>query len=353
MAIKYFQDTHQSAIIYYVLLIVAFLPFGCAKKEPLVKPESNSAKGEKVSSENNMDNIDKNPVTSKEYLDAKKQYTRFWSHIFLIEIACELYHDTYLTLPDDLSDLLDGFMLIWPGNIYQGGPVKILNSIPDPENPNHRGNVYYELLDGHEATLKFVIPDLKNFTPGREKWILSEQRIVSDTAKLLLNPQEEKLKPSSAVSQFLLEATKEERYRYGYVKLMSQSLSYLIDDSLMRKGILEDTLVNLVDKGNYYFIDTGIQTISKNVVDKKITFNFGTFQDPSHAFLDCRFPADDHHPMCRRYNPSKGLSGEVEYLRECPIMTTDSTRILFSPDSIINLTIPDEIILSKEDVIIK
>jgi hypothetical protein len=352
MSIKYLSYTHQIAIIYYVLLIVVFLHFGCAKNEPFVKPENNHVDGASYPLKDNKSNSNEN-LRTDEYMVAEKEYARFWSHIFLIEIACELYHDTYLTLPDDLSALLNGFMPIWPGNVYQRGPVKVLNSLPDPENPNHQGNVYYQLLDGHQATLKFIIPDLKNFTSGKERWILSEQRIVSDTAKLLLNPEEERLKPSSAVSQFLLEATKEERFRYGYVKLMSQSLSYLIDDSLIRKGILEDTLVDLVDKGNFYFIDTGIQTIRKNVVDKKITFNFGSFQDSSYAFLNCRFPADDYHPVCRRYNPSKGLYGEVEYLRECPVMTDDSTQILFSSDNIVNLIIPDNLILSNEDVTIK
>jgi hypothetical protein len=334
-----------------VIIVICSFILSCSTKGPTVKPD----KAGIIHDENSSMKTDvsqtsyKNESQSKEFLDAEKLYRRFWIHIFMIEVACELYHDTYLTLPDELSDLFDGFMLIWPGNVYSNGPVKILDSEPDPDNPDHRGNIYYQRYDSHEATLKFILPDIKNIQRDKTKWITSEQRIVSDTAKLLLNPQEERLKPSSKTAIFLVETTQAERYKYGYIQLISQNLSYLIDDSLIRTGNLDNSLVDLIKGGDYYFIDKGIETIRKNVKEKLIVFDFGSLQNESYFYLDCRNHSSESHPLCRRFDSLKGYSGDIEYLSECPVF--DTVKVISSSQEILTLMVPENLVISKKDIL--
>jgi hypothetical protein len=354
LIMKMFMFKRNKISQFTIIMMTILFFFSCSGRQPLVKPDGTGKKVDRgnvlKTSPLRVNNSSEN-MTNK-YKEAEKQYRRFWTHIFLIEIACELYHDTYLTLPDELTDLCDGFMLLWPGNVYQQGhPVKILNSMPDPDNPHHRGNVYYQRYDGHEAILKFIIPDIRAYQTDKTKWILSEQRIVSDTAKLLLNPQEEGMKPSSKAARFLIEATSAERYSYGHVRIVSQSLSYLLDDSLIRTGILDDALVDLITESEYFLIDKGLENIRKDISDKKIIFDFGSYRDNSYVFLNCRHPADEYKPRCRRFNPYKGISGEVESLPECPMLTNETIGTLFSSDDVLNLTMPDDISISKKDVI--
>ena len=148
--------------ISFILTLMICLLLACSEKQPSVKPEKNHSEKRSTNVNGEKDTRSYDSVaasTSEEYLAAKKKHQRFLTHICLIEISCELYHDAYDKLPDDLSGLFDGFLFLWPGNIYGEGPVKVLKTSPNPDNPEHRGKVHYWRLGSHEGYLEFIVPD--------------------------------------------------------------------------------------------------------------------------------------------------------------------------------------------------
>jgi len=167
-------------------------------------------------------------------------------HISMIELAYGHYHDAYSEMPSNPADLLNGFMFVWPGNVYGVGPVKVLETPPDPSKPSDRGHIYYNRINDHEATIQYISLDRENSVEGVPVWVLGERVVYSDTARYALNPDDWKKTTSGMIGRQIADYSSEERYRYGYRKNLSQSISFMLDDALWRLSRLDDSFDNVL-----------------------------------------------------------------------------------------------------------
>jgi hypothetical protein len=122
-------------ITYISLSVLICFVISCSENEPArIKPENVNSKDNMgiISNERRLDNqtkFDEPDILSDPSLTLQR---RFINHISMMELGCGYYHDAYGRMPVTLDDLKNGFMLIWPGDVYSGEPLKEIKDKPNP-----------------------------------------------------------------------------------------------------------------------------------------------------------------------------------------------------------------------------
>jgi len=288
-------------------------------------------------------------MTSLSNLEILRLHERNRTHISIIGDACEYYHDAHFKYPSDLTELLDSFMFFWPGNVYLGGQVKVLNSRPDPLNPDHLGQVFYRRNNDHEAYIEFIRPHWEESLDQEPEWKVVEIKTFSTTAEYLSDPERRKHSLKGGFYNQMSHLNDDERYVYNFRRNLSQGMSYIMDDALGRKGMLEDSFIELLVEGRYYILKNGYETLKDQVKKVQIFFDMGKYDDNIYAYKMCGDPYTEIKRECRKFDPAKGEFGEIIHFIECPESDAGATSI-FSSFGLDELEIPENLIITKDDV---
>jgi hypothetical protein len=326
-------------------LFISLLCCGCQHKIKPIEPPKGESREQPASSVTEKENKKKTILPE----DLTKTYFRNLNHISLIEISCGFYHEIYWEMPDSLTQLFNGLMFVWSGNIFNDGPVKILSSPPEPDNPNHIGNIYYEKLNQHEAIMKYLNINRKLSTNEKYVWEIVERKVYSLTAKCMTDPVYKRDNPLCSLVNKLEHMSAKERYHYCYIKILSQSISYMSADSLMRTGFLDDSFAKVLSEGKYYVTRNGYDELKKITQKHDILFMMGTFNDGIHVYYTCLDPLEEFGMNCWMFDRSKGESGEIVYDVPCPDMETPRKSILHSSD-FEKINIPENLVIDVDAV---
>jgi len=333
--------TNPMNVIIFCLMI--FLTMSCSES-PQVKPDSKSV------SQPDVPSIDADQERIS-YAMAAKKILHFLSinHIAVIELSCSYYHDAFGKMPDSPTDMLDaGFMLVWPGNTYQQGPIKLLDSPPDLSKPNDMGNIYYKRYDDHTASIFFLSLNFSESTDDNPVWKLVEMKIESATAAYALHPDSSDTDPYVIIGYQLKDLSKDELMRYGYQRNLSQTLSFIVNDSLKRTGQMDDSFGNMLIGGRYYLSKPGLQFLKNKVAKNETYFDMGKYADGLHVFYLCKEPDEDRDIECRKFNDSIGDIGKIEYNLDCPD-SVESVSI-FSSQNLQDIIFPDDCYLNQDNL---
>lgn len=327
---------------FFISSAVLFSILSCSSSTQ-VKPNPKSISQPDVTAANTAQQRSSSGLASMIY-----QYTRSLNHRCIIEMSLSYYHDAYGRMPDDLTDMLDGFMFIWPGNAYQSGPVKILDSPPDPSKPEHLGNIYYKRYNDHEASLFSLALDMENSIDSNPVYKLGEMPIESATAAYLLHPDDFSTNPYVNIGYSLKDLSVDELRKYAYRRNLSQNISYVLNDNLKCTGYMDENLGNILIHSRYYISKPGLDNLKQKATQNEIYFDMGKYLDDKHVYYICREPDKEKTPECRFFDDDEGDYGGIAYNVKCPD-SVDSVSVI-SSQNINELSIPENRFLDIEDL---
>jgi hypothetical protein len=262
--------------IIIIMLVACFMIAGCSnptsEKKQAQKTAISVSEPEVASkSHETSNNINKEQIA--------KTFSNL-SHYSIILEACGNYQIAKGIMPQRLEDLLDGFMLIWPGSIYTGKPVKIISVPPDATNPDHIGTVYYERVNDFEANIYFPEVDVqKTSSDGKLAWFIDKKQVeprIRGTAG----------DKTFADSDLLSKIPPDERELLGYKMNLFHTVEIVMRSTLQEKGSLSESFNSLLNSENYYVFRNGWEKLGKLINDGKISYNFGDTGDKTNFYYE-------------------------------------------------------------------
>jgi hypothetical protein len=340
-----------------VLLIVSCTTTNGNKySEPSVKPENsrksiNKPESVDVSSQTHSlaslpyhKPVDISKLSDEEIYQLKK---RCYYHVSMVLHACEWYHDTYFKYPSDLSELLDGFMPFWPGNVYSGGYTQILHDPPDLSKPEYLGQIYYLRNSDHDASIIYLT--LMEESSGiKPEFRVIEEKLVSSSAAYFSDIAGNENSIRGHFTDQLMEMSENERFVYNFRMNVVQALIDMTNDSLWRKRTLDSNFTSLLDEGQFYFLESGLETLKRTVSEGNLYFEMGKYDDGVNFYQICGDPKSTLKPECKKFDPLKGKFGQIVAFIDCP--EGSKRQSVFSVSDLKNLSISDKLLITKEEL---
>jgi len=269
-----------------------------------------------------------------------------------ISSACGHYQTAYGSLPDKLEDLMNGFMLLWPKCTFKNEPIKVINQMPDPNNPDHVGKVYYEKIDNFHGNIYYLQMNIEAFEQGQSSWVTVKQEIELPVKRF---NSDGTLTDSTVLSNM----NPEDRMWFGYRRCLYPMFSMVIYRSLERDGNLENSFSDfLVNNGCYVFRD-GIEMLKNGINNNKVAFDIGDAGDGMHFYydletLDLNTSQSQHFQKCVKAilndEPLPNHIYVLQTLVDCPPVGTN-TKSFFNSGDFNTYSFPDELLINKEDLI--
>jgi hypothetical protein len=278
--------------------------------------------------------------------DLQSKHMRNINHICVIEQTCSHFHDAYLRMPSDLSELVEtGFIAFWPGNIFNGGPMKILDTPPDPSNPEQLGNVFYKRISDHEATLVYLDIDRKNSTQDSAVLKIAKMEINSPTASTFLDipPDED---PYFIYGPQLMEMKEVDRARFAYKKMLSQSLSYIVADAVTRNDVVEPNFQDLLSNGAYYVSEQSLSKLRDMAEKENLKFGIG-YYDATHSFYNAEYGGEEIISTCIATAFDVNMKKNLDY--DAPIPESQPISVI-DQDSILKIELPANLFIKTSDL---
>jgi hypothetical protein len=332
-----------------IISVIMLLLFSVACSESsnnakTVKPDSGSMR-----KSDEPVRVSDNSISDPE-LESKEN--RFLNSFYFISAACANYQTAYGSLPLKLEDLIDGFMLVWPRNIYSDGPIKTLNQMPDPGNPDHIGKVYYERIDDLHGFIHFLSMDIESFRNGRPSWILNKYEIDLPV-KEFVQP-DDSLIDSSILSAMLIE----DRVWFGYRCFLYQSLHSVIGRALSRDGNLNKPFPEVIRESDFYLVDSGIAKLKDGIDKGKVSYDIGDIGDGLNYYydvesLDLTQKIPRHFQRCLKPDLRDEISNYDKYtIRniECP-PAESTTQSIFKSADFSTYDFKDDLTITKADLV--
>ncbi|MFH1514803.1 MAG: hypothetical protein ABIG42_05015 [bacterium] len=334
----------------FILFVLAIM-LGCSNSEPpVVKPDKARTNDSKLieSIGKTTSTMSTQTIQENQIPDLKMLYGKHKNKAMLIELACGYYHDSFNKMPSSLEDILNGFMLIWPVNAYSDGPIVSLGLPPDPQNKNDIGNIYYNQINTHEAEIQYLRP-LALSVPDSTEWEIVTDAVYSDSANYLVKSAEQEKNPATQIGYQICSKKPSERREFGFKVNLRQELVFPLFGSIASRGALHNTFHELLTDSKYYVLEEGLIVLKNTVKSGDLNFSIGKFKDGT-AFYYCYAYTEKMMLNCSRFNPNAGDRGGIEFDVECPKSTEGSISI-FSSENVSSLEIPDDLLISKQDIL--
>lgn len=350
-----------------LFLLITIMIVGCsAKQDKIVVKGDDTLKGSieesPVSSNTSREVLSRN---SPEFYEALDNAVRYANLVRNIAAACSGYRAAYGALPQELDDVLDGFLLIWPVSPYTGKPFGIINSMPDPDNSNHIGKVYYERIDDSKGYLYTLNIDMDNYEEDQQEYMVEEVEIVRRGDLYPTAPHSELPPVDCAWWAFNHRADSVLRTRF--------SGSIIANDG----SLPSDFAKMLTGNGfrHYMIVKEGLNKLQEGINLGKITFEIGEVNYGEYYYVDGNHFCRNNSIMtvCRiRVCLVIGKSWDDKTQKEltyvipasfekdadessfddsgCP-KDANYTAKLFSSNDFSNYKIPEKAIITKDEVL--
>lgn len=225
-------------------------------------------------------------TSSKQNSEAIALHRKILTSVTLVSESCKYYADAYGHVPPSIDEITKEFMTIWPGNPVSGGPVKILNTKPDPNNPAHRGNVYYSLSYAQEARVQFVTIDDRNSMPSKKIWVVEEMLIKSERGTQVDSIQKMQSSLQEGETIKLLPGNKPDEFLKYYTLNLRHQFTRPVVQSLEKTHKATESFADILNNSNFYVLADGFDYMKKLITEKKISFNISTDKNNEWVFFD-------------------------------------------------------------------
>ena len=279
-------------------------------------------------------------------------------YIYIAE-ACGYYQYSHGILPQKLSDLLDGYILAWPRCVYTNQVIKEIDTMPDPENPEHIGKVYYERIDDFSGNICYLGIDVSSFIEGNPKWGVAKQEIIFLITNV--SPDEKSRRGASPPADMPSEKRQNIAYRMHLFSLFRCMLTGQIE----RTGTIGNSFDSLFYDNGFCLFRNGIENLRKEIesgnadfelghcsgTDRDIYYSSGTIAAPA-SILETGV-LENSGPIGIEPIPSDNASeGHLYATRIMPILPDICKPVIhFSSSQFNSYTLRDEILIDREDVL--
>jgi hypothetical protein len=272
--------------------------------------------------------------TEEEMLDLANS-----NHKLAIQFACGYYLTAYGTMPGSLDELLDGFMFIWPGDVYTGKPVKILDSMPNATSPDDIGGVYYERINYYTAKMHFLYKLPLASNSGGNEWAVGSFNIEPTTSGVTAQDG------TWVEGDLITKMDKEDRFWFAFQSNLDHALPLLIYDSIARRNLVENNIVDLLKNSQYYIVDSGLQKMKVGLSEGRIKFDIGKVTNKNAYYYYVSDLHGNYAPICfdkleNSHISNSELCSELDLNKNSVFNSNE-----FDPDAF-----PVDVIITKLDV---
>jgi len=203
-------------------------------------------------------------ITTDEFFNTSSKHGNTYTYI---ANACGYYQYSHGVLPQKLSDLLDGFIVAWPRCVYTNQPIKEINTMPDPENPEHIGKVYYERIDDFSGNICYLAIDVSSFHEGNPKWGVEKQGIRF----LVFNEKTRK----GSFPNALAEMPPAKRQNIAYRVHLFYLFQIMLEEQIERTGTIANSFDGLFYDNGFCLFRNGIENLRKEIASGNADFELG------------------------------------------------------------------------------
>ena len=297
-------------------------------------------------------------VQSGELATLSMQYR---SLIQTINDACAGYQFSHGVLPEKLEDLIDGFMVFWPGCVYNDKPLMIMHSTPDPQNPEHIGKIFYERLNNIQAKIYYLDVDIEKSQAGQLAWKVMEYNVELFIQDELDPDGSFKFVPPSFSSHPQDSLATQEKFLIGFSDIFYLKIEQNVIDYVHHFGNLETSFQDMLKKGKYFVFEKGLAKLNEYVRDGSIEFDMGSAGDGSHYYFDNYYyniftRETSYSRNCVRVDNQfqSNYTGATLYSFtsnvDCPAIGPNSKSILNSKE-LSTYHFSDDLLITSDDVI--
>jgi hypothetical protein len=279
------KDLFKLVIALIVLIVPITSAYGCQSSSiKPIKPDDNSNQNGAIISNEPIDTRGSLSETQAgEFRSLSMQYRNV---IQTLSDACAAYQFSHSVLPEKIEDLIDGFMVFWPGCVYNDKPLMIMDSIPDPQNPEHVGKIFYERLNNIQAKIYYLDVDIEKSQAGQLAWKVIEYNVelfIQDE----LNPDGSfKFVPPSLSNHPQNSFTAQEKFLFGFRDIFYLKIEQLVIDYLNHFGKIDTSFQDMLKNRKYFVFEKGLAKLNEYVSDGSIEFDMGAVGDGSHYYYD-------------------------------------------------------------------
>lgn len=258
------------------------------------------------------------------------------NHMSLIQYTCGFYLTAFGSMPETLDDLLDGFSFLWPGSVWTGEPIKILDSKPDPKNPDHIDGVFYEKINSYTAKLYFLFknPYASN---DADEWAMTSIDATPRTATSGAKDGEWK------EGSFITDMNPNDRFWFAYQRNLYLTMPFLMYDAMDRRTVVENNIIDLLRNSQYFIVDSGLEKMETGLGENRLTFDIGSVVNSNRYYADNADLKGNLQTNCFGLNENGNRSRnekcpEVGFVRNSIFKSTAFDPNIFPADLIITKT---------------
>jgi len=320
------------------MILVTIVALSCGNSDLKVKPDKTSSPPTTTPQlEEDIQSFLRTPAA----MEIDNESTANINHVYVLELTCGHYLVSYGSMPDTLNDLLDGFTFLWPESIYTGKPMKILDSMPDTNNPNDIGGVYYERINNYSGKLYWLDKTPSNSESTGYEWTMSSHPIKPTVSKSTMDDTYEE-------APFLTEMTPAEREWFGFERNLQMTLPFLIYDGIDRRSYVEDNILDILNASQYYISKSGYDKLKSGLNEGVLKFDIGSRVDMEHFYFLYYNTEDPYLPVCFEMQ----VDGTRSNLKvNCPEFDSKNANSFFNSDDFDSYTFPDEVFITKYDIL--
>jgi hypothetical protein len=277
-------------LMFPLIILLLCMCYACEQKAP-ENPKDDTKPADQTA---NVEQKIPDPAVLPDELIAQQIYT--FNQMALIETSFVHFHTATLSMPANPQEMIDSnFPVFWPKNTFTGAPVRWLATPPDPNNPAHRGEFYYNRVDNNQASIQFLAIDTKNSTPDNIVYRVETFDIEAPMANRARDISSDK-DPYFSLGMELAGFTQEQRYNYAYKQVIAQPLHYLISFYMKTHETPFTSMLDLLADGRYFILSNGYEHMKSMINGNNLVFQIG-YIDKDHALYNVNFAGEEKDVM--------------------------------------------------------
>jgi len=356
------KEYFRAASILLVALVFIFLA-GCSSSPRAVKPNA-ELKG----------SVTEAPLIQREgqAFDFKKMEFPLstdlatvcsWLDIVSFFHEINLYKDVNGSFPDSFSTLVkNGFLLYWPRNPMTGKPVEVITGRDLIKDRSDFGSFKYEVINDSEFSLRCVYLDWNNYLDtGKESWF--EAAPVYEYNPAIIHRRIDKQDEGTKIKRWkmhLMGATKTpeeiEDYDKRLLCAMAGNLETIINASTNRHYVYDEVLpesfYDVLDNRSF-IIKENFEAFAQMLKDSGASFKWGF--DGNTRYFELIIDDERYikhyvvYGSLDKYRSTGGLTSECAF-DQTMFDTLDKSSPIITSDNLIDIKIPEEYLISIEDI---
>jgi hypothetical protein len=332
-----------------VILMVLFCLTACSNGNPKItkSPDSQTAPKTDLGNDPSGNTKTTNQVTDNKIPvqnEKNKLSGRQNAADDILKSSLILFQEVEGAFPQNLNSFTDsGFPIIWPANVFTGGPVHNTDTANIPLSEDSLGEIYYSKANDERASLEHVVYDLEEFVrSNQDTWKIQKIEFPDDSLDadtvIYINGGIFTVKEVNDYARRRLYA------QFGQLAylIVSQSSAYYL-----KNNSFPDSFDDLFDE-KFLFIRENMEIFTSALNTESVEFKWGYDIPLNTCYIYLSIDGKKMIEYCVRYGDPQ--TEKTPYYHDCDISNLDMSNPIIDTSSLKNLSIPDKYAVALSEI---